>query len=183
MRKSTVVLLSCIVALALMFVVSPVSAQSSYAEDRAMIEDLQARYMFALDFLDTDAYASTFSKDGVLDYSGGELRGRDAIRGFIIAESRKNAEAAAEDNSGLRPPVVRHNIINIVIKIDGNKAVGRAYWFIMGNSNPERTATLSAYGHYEDEMVKVDGKWLFSKRKIYNEQLAERAAKGNNPAW
>ena len=183
MWKSTVILLSGIVALFVMFAVSPVLAQSSYAEDRAMIEDLQARYMFALDFYDADAYASTFTKDGVLDSGSGEMRGRDEIRNYII-QNRKNAEARmAEDTSGLRPSAGRHNITNIVIKISGDKAIGRAYWFHYGNSNPERAATLNSFGHYEDEMVKVDGKWLFSKRKIYNEQRDERAAKGDNPAW
>jgi len=34
----------------------------------AQIEDLQARYLFALDFHDPTLYASTFTPDGVLDY-------------------------------------------------------------------------------------------------------------------
>ena len=40
---------------------------SNYGEDRAEIEDLQARYLFALDFHDPDLYVSTFTEDGVLD--------------------------------------------------------------------------------------------------------------------
>jgi len=183
MRKSTVILLSGIVALFLTFAVPSASAQSSYAEDRAMIEDLQARYMFALDFRDAGAYASTFANDGVLDFGAGEIRGRDAIRNFMV-ENRKNAEAqAAKDTSGLRPAAGRHSITNIVLKINGDKATGRAYWFHMGNDNPKRTATLNSFGHYEDEMVKVNGSWLFGKRKIYNEQVDKWAAKGNNPAY
>jgi len=47
-------------------------AQDSYAEDRAKIEDLQARYMFALDFGDAETYAATFAEDGVLDFGMGE---------------------------------------------------------------------------------------------------------------
>jgi hypothetical protein len=50
--------------------------RSSYAEDRAAIEDLQARYLFALDFLDPDLYVSTFTENGVLDYGSGEVKGR-----------------------------------------------------------------------------------------------------------
>lgn len=53
----------------------------------------------------------------------------------------------------------------------------------MGNDNPKRSATLNSFGHYEDEMIKVNGKWLFSKRKIYNEQVDKWVAKGANPAW
>jgi hypothetical protein len=179
-----VMLLGCIAALNLTFAVSTASAQSSYAEDRSMIEDLQARYMFALDFQDADTFASTFSKDGVLISGAGEMRGHDAIRDFIIIKYRKSTEErAAKDTSGLRPAAGRHNISNIVIKINGDKAIGRAYWFHMGNNNPKRSAALDAFGHYEDEMVKIDGKWFFSKRRIYNEQSEKRSAKGANPAW
>jgi ketosteroid isomerase-like protein len=157
------------------------SAEGSYAEDRAMIEDLQARYLFALDFRDADAYAATFTEDGVLDYGAGKIQGRQAIR-EMVAGMRANAERQrAEDKSGLRPAAGRHNISNIVLKIDGDRAKGTAYWFHMGNANPERAAQLNSFGHYEDELVKVNGEWLFSLRKIYNEQIAEWVAGQENP--
>jgi uncharacterized protein (TIGR02246 family) len=183
MRKATIILLCSI---AVLFVASAVSSrsttQSSYAEDRAQIEDLQARYMFALDFHDPDTYASTFTEDGVLDY-GPVVKGRDAIKKVIADMGKRVPVQAAQDTSDQRPVVGRHNISNITIKIEGNKAEGRAYWFHYGNNNAKRTAGLDSFGHYEDEMVKVDGKWLFSKRKIYNEQVDKWAYHGANPAW
>jgi uncharacterized protein (TIGR02246 family) len=182
MRKVIGVLLCGIAVLFLAATGSSRSTQSSYAEDRAEIEDLQARYMFALDFKDPDTYASTFTEDGVLDY-GPVVKGRDAIRKVIADMDKRVSDQAARDAAGLRPAVGRHNISNIVIKIDGDKAVGRAYWFHYSNNNPKRTAGLDSFGHYEDEMVKVNGKWYFSKRKIYNEQVADWAYKGGNPAW
>jgi len=186
MRKATGTLLSGIaVVVAILFLASAVSSRStqssSYAEDRSQIEDLQARYMFALDFHDPDTYASTFTEDGVLDY-GPQVKGREAIK-KVIADMAKRFADQAKDESGLRPAVGRHNISNVVIKIDGNKATGRAYWFHYSNNNPKRTGTLDSFGHYEDEMVKIDGKWYFTKRKIYNEQVADWAYKGANPAW
>jgi uncharacterized protein (TIGR02246 family) len=150
-------------------------AEDNYAEDRAKIEDLQARYLFALDFRDAEAYAATFAEDGVLDYGAGKIVGRQAIR-EMVAGLRANAERqSGQDTSGLRPAAGRHNISNIVLTIDGDRATGTAYWFHMGNANPERRAQLNSFGHYEDELVKVDGEWLFSLRKIYNEQVAEWA--------
>jgi uncharacterized protein (TIGR02246 family) len=150
-------------------------AEDTYAEDRAKIEDLQARYLFALDFRDAEAYAATFTEDGVLDYGAGKLVGREAIRN-MVAGMRTNAERqGAADTSGQRPAAGRHNISNIVVTIIGDRATGTAYWFHMGNANPERRAQLNSFGHYEDELVKVDGEWLFSLRKIYNEQVAEWA--------
>jgi len=94
---------------------------SSYAEDRAAIEDLQARYLFALDFHDPDLYVSTFTPDGVLDYGSGEVKGREAIKDVI---ARMPSPAATP---GLRAAAARHNISNIVIKVEGNKAAGRSY--------------------------------------------------------
>ena len=182
MRKSTVVLFNAIAAVLLTFTASLASAEGSYAEDRAMIEDLQARYLFALDFRDAEAYAATFTEDGILDYGIGEITGRAAISAMIDGMRERAQAAAASNTSGLRPAAGRHNISNIVLKVDGDKAMGVAYWFHHGNDNAERSSAITSYGHYEDELRKVNGEWLFSKRKIFNEQVADWAAKGGNPA-
>ena len=157
--------------------------QRSYADDRAAIEDLQARYMFALDFKDAEAYAATFAPDGILDFGRGEIKGRDAIAEMVANMRADFEQDIDEDTSGLRPVAGRHSITNIVIKVDGDRATGRAYWFHMGNDNPERAAQLNSFGHYEDEMVRIDGQWFFAQRKIYNEQVAEWAGSIDNPAW
>jgi len=169
---------TAVTALLCLWASAPAVAHDSYAEDRAAIENLQARYLFALDFRDPDEYAATFTEDGVLDYGAGEIRGREAIRELVAGMRAREQERARSDTSGLRPAAGRHNISNIVIQIQGDRATGVAYWFHMGNDNPERKATLNSFGHYEDELVKVNGQWLFSKRKIYNEHVAEWAAAG-----
>src|SRR5438045_9070880 len=84
---------------------------SSYGEDRAAIEDLQARYLFALDFHDPDLYVATFSEDGVLDYGSGDVKGRQAIK-EVIARMPKPAAVA-----GKRDGAAGHNNSNIVIKV------------------------------------------------------------------
>jgi uncharacterized protein (TIGR02246 family) len=185
MRKSAVALLSGIAALILMSAIPLASAQygPNYAADRAEIEDLQARYMLALDSGDADTYVSTFTEDGVLDIGDGPIKGRDAIRKIIGGMPGRKTEAEATDAPKLRPASGRHNITNIVIKVDGNKAYGRAYWFHYSNNNPQRTATLDSYGHYEDEMMKVNGRWLFTLRRIYNEQVEKWAAKPGKMGW
>ena len=170
------------IAASLFAVAGAARAGDSYAEERAKIEDLQARYLFALDFRDPEAYAATFAEDGVLDYGAGKIQGRKAIAEMVAGMKATAERQRAEDKSGLRPAAGRHNITNIVLDIDGDKAKGTAYWFHMGNANPERRAQLNSFGHYEDELVKVDGEWLFSLRKIYNEQIAEWVAGPQNPA-
>jgi hypothetical protein len=76
---------------------------------------------------------------------------------------------------GKRAGAARHNMSNDVIRVDGNKATSRSYWFHYSNDNPERRGVFDGFGHYEDELVKVNGSWLFSKRKIYNEGRDEWA--------
>ena len=198
MQKWTCILLSTVAVFSLILTFSCTPAQTEaaiYAEDRAQIEDLQARYMFALDFHDLDTYVSTFTEDGILDIIGMKAQGHDEIRkllgGMPEGEAAPEGEAVPEskaapapkEEEGPYPATGRHNITNIVLKIDGDKAIGRAYWFHYGNNNPERRANLDSYGHYEDEMVKVDGKWLFSKRVIYNEQMADWIGPKENPCW
>jgi ketosteroid isomerase-like protein len=182
MRKFTFMSLFGIAALFLMAAIPSASAQydKNYANDRAEIEDLQARYMLALDSGDVETYLSTFTKDGVLDIGDGEIKGHDAIRKVIGGMPQGKTEAGAPK---LRPATGRHNITNIVIKVEGDKAYGRAYWFHYGNNNPQRTAAFDSYGHYEDEMMKVNGRWLFTKRRIYNEQVDKWAAKPGKMAW
>jgi hypothetical protein len=156
---------------------------NSYAEDRALIEDLQARYMFALDFNDLDKYVATFTEDGILDIGEGEWRSRDTIRKILSAMPKPEEPTEEPHASKQHIPTGRHSITNIVLKIEGDTAYGRAYWFHMSNRNPQHSATLDSYGHYEDVIVKVNGRWLFSKRKIYNEQVSKWSAPLSNPCW
>jgi hypothetical protein len=190
MQKWTTILLVAIAASVLFVAASCTPADTnatvSYGEDRAQIEDLQARYMFALDFHDLDTYVSTFTEDGVLDIrNGNPAQGRDAIMKLLggMPSNEEEGQAPKKEPQGPYPATGRHNITNIALKIDGDKAVGRAYWFHYGNNNPDRRAGLDSYGHYEDEMVRVDGQWLFSKRVIYNEQVADWIAPTKNPCW
>lgn len=155
-------------------------AWAGYGDDRALIEDLQARYLFAFDFADAEGYAGTFTEDGILDYGGGVLTGRKAIAEFIASGRKRTEEARAKTPEGQRPSVGRHIINNMVVKIDGDKARGVSYWTHMTSGSDGR-GTVDFFGHYEDEMVKVDGEWLFSRRRIYNEAIPEWASQYLNP--
>ena len=153
---------------------------NSYGDDRALIEDLQARYLFAFDWGDAEGYANTFAEDGILNYGGGEFKGRQAIRKFMEPGDDRGEQRGSSTPEGERPRVGRHIISNIVVKVDGDKATGRAYWTHM-TTGPTGYGTVDFFGHYEDDMVKVNGEWLFARRHIYNEAIPEWAAGRNNP--
>jgi len=185
MQKTTIALVFGLAGLAAGSFLSNASSAASptYGQDRAEIEDLQARYLFALDFHDPQLYASTFTPDGILDYGEGDVKGREAII-KVIGGMPSNRVSKGPNGEALRPSAGRHQITNIVIKIEGNKATGRSSWFHVGNDNATRANTIGGFGHYEDEMVKVKGEWFFTKRKIFNEGSARWQYKGDrNPAW
>lgn len=159
---------------------TPSNARIAYAADRAEIEDLESRYLFALDWQDAPAYAATFTEDGVLDWAQGVVRGRAAIAEEVRKMRAYFARHEAVD-APTRPSRLRHFITNAVITVNGDRATQRAYWFEIGNDNRNRWPAVGGYGHYEDELRRVNGRWLFSSRKIYNEVMGDRTGPAANP--
>lgn len=170
-------LLSCCILLA-----ACSGEPASYAEDRALVENLYARYVFAADWQDADTYAAVFTEDGILDWARGVAEGREAIRKEVHGMRAAFAEQEARD-APLRPARLRHFITSIVLDVQGDEATARAFWVEFDNRNPERKAYSGAYGHSEDRLRKVNGEWLFAFRKIYNEEMPDRSAPMENPAW
>lgn len=153
--------------------------QTGYAEDRAAIEDLMARYLFAMDWNDYDTYAECFAEDGVLDYAMGCTAGRENIR----AEAKRFKE-----NVGTiyvrpdgKPAKLRHVVAHKAIRIEGDKAWNTGFWFEMADDGPEGALKMGSFGHYEDELVRIAGEWKFQRRKIYNEFLEGRESTDTNP--
>lgn len=151
----------------------------SQAQDRAEIKDLIARYLFAMDYHDADAYAECFTQDGVLDYAMGRLEGREAIRSEALVFKTKVGEIF-KDWQG-QPAKLRHAICQHAIRIEGDRAWNTGLWFEMTNGGPEGSLALPSFGTYEDELARVDGRWLFTRRKIYNEFLPGRESGSDNP--
>jgi hypothetical protein len=175
-----ITLRTCLKTLAAACVFFSTLAYADYAEDRALVEDLQARYLFAFDFGDAEGYAGTFAPDGVLNFGTGDIVGREAIAKFIADGRENTAQARANPPEGERPRIGRHIINNIVVTVDGDTARGVAYWTHM-TSNETGYGTVDFFGHYEDEMVKTDGAWYFSRRHVYNEAIPEWASEYINP--
>ena len=148
------------------------AALAGYADDRAEIQNLSNRYMVAVDAGDIETVMATWADDGVLEWVFGTDVGKVAIR-----KSMSNFGGARPVNipEGAKSrPRTRHQIINHVIDVDGNKAKTIAYWFAFTNNTPQGDVQLLYFGHYEDELVKVNGKWLFKKRHVYNESRDNR---------
>jgi hypothetical protein len=158
----------------------PASTQKpTYADDRAAIEDLMARYLFALDWNDFDTFGQTFTDDAEFEYARGTAKGRDAIvetiRGF-----KERIGSLYTDEQG-NPAVLRHVLAQSVIRVEGDKAWTTAFWWEMANNGPGNTPLVGTFGIYEDELRRVDREWKFSRRRVLNEFLPGRESTIENP--
>ncbi len=127
---------------------------SSLLEEKDAIRDVLSEYCFCLDGGLHAEMAALFAPDGVWETAFGIGKGREGIRELL---SRIGRPAGAE-------PRAVHIVGNILIKIDGDKAQVRSNWVEPQNSR--RGPVVEAAGAYFDEMVKLDGKWLFKHRRI-----------------
>lgn len=151
-----------------------VPAFADYANDRAEIENLSNRYMVAVDAGDIETVMSAWAEDGVLDWVRGVEHGAAAIRKAMSGFGGAAAAKAIPEGATSRPRM-HHHILNHVIDVNGNTAKSTAYWFALTNNTPQKDVQLLYFGHYEDELVKVNGKWLFKKRKVFNESQQNKA--------
>lgn len=152
---------------------------ASYAEDRAEIEDLMARYLFAIDYFDWDSYVETFAPDGELEFASGTSKGRDAIRAAVTSFSSRIGEFYHTEDG--KPAILRHVILQSSIRVEGNRAWARSLWVEMADHGPGDTMKMGTYGLYEDELTKADGHWLFAKRRVLNEFIPSRHSGPENP--
>lgn len=149
------------------------TADASYADDRAEIENLSNRYMIAVDAGDMDTVMAAWADDGVLIWANGVEKGKAAIRKAMSGFSA--ARAASIPAGATQWPRSRHFILNHVIDVNGDSAKTLAYWFEITNDTPQRDVQLVYFGHYEDQLARVHGHWLFTSRKVFNESQANRA--------
>ncbi len=161
---------TCALALALCSTL----ARADYANDRAEIQNISNRYMVAVDAGDIETVMSTWAEDGVLDWVRGVEHGKAAIRKVLSNFGGAAAGDPIPEGATSRPRT-RHQIINHVIDVDGDTARTIAYWFALTNKTPQKDVQLLYFGHYEDELVRVNGKWLFKKRTVFNESQPNKA--------
>jgi uncharacterized protein (TIGR02246 family) len=178
-------MLKCLTALAAVALLAAAPARAevqyspTYGQDRAEIEDLMARYLFAIDYADWDAYVATFAPDGEMTFASGSWKGREAIRAAVtrFAEGIGRIYHTADG----QPAKLRHIILQSVIRVEGERAWARTQWLEMANHGPGDEPKIGTYGVYEDEFVKLDGRWLIARRNVLNEFIPRRSSGPENP--
>lgn len=155
------------------------ATQPSYAEDKAQIEDLLARYLFALDWNDFETFGQTFTEDAEFEYARGTAVGRSNIVETIKGFKQRISEIYKDEDG--KPAVLRHVLAQTVIRVEGDRAWTTALWWEMANNGPGKTPLLGTFGIYEDELRREGRQWLFSRRRVLNEFLPGRESSAANP--
>lgn len=133
----------------------------SAADDKDDIRELLARYCFLLDDYQLAKFAELFTEEGRWSSRNGEATGPAAIEQLLRT-------LVPVPGPGTRR---RHLTTNIVIAINGDKAVVRSYFMVVRDS--ETGPAIAVAGRYEDEVVRHAGQWLFKTRKLTHDIAGE----------
>jgi len=151
--------------IALLIVPALVSAQGNLGtyEDRIAVEDVMARYVWAVDSFDADGYVAVFTEDAVIDSNGNISKGHEEIRKVVTNLIKRRDDNKAK---GLPAGNLYHVISNVRITFPkANEALYQSYWQTVRRDNDGRM-TAAAMGRSEDHLVKRNGKWLIQFRKL-----------------
>jgi uncharacterized protein (TIGR02246 family) len=131
--------------------------------DKADIEAVVAKYVTALDTLDADAYGDVFTEDAVYDVTGTVYNGRAAIRKIVtdLKDSR-----ARNDAEGKSSPKLYHVMSNSSVEILDATHAGHQSYAQTVRAADNGQFLVGFMGRYEDELVKVDGRWRIKSRKL-----------------
>jgi 3-phenylpropionate/cinnamic acid dioxygenase small subunit len=123
------------------------AARLTRIEDRLDIEQLPVRYAQAVDDRDVDAWLALFVPDIQLGRHGA---GREALRAFITPQLRWFYRSI-------------HQIVGHRVELLGADSARGQVYCRAEHEVGERWIVMAI--RYDDEYRKVDGEWLFSRRR------------------
>jgi ketosteroid isomerase-like protein len=127
-------------------------------EDLARIRQLFVDYKMVLDKQDFAAYAALFAADGEFIAGSQVAKGRAAIQALV--------EGMPGSLLGSGPGEDFHVVVNPLIDLDPadpDRATAGVTWLYVVKGDDGGPA-LAKLGHYEDELVREDGRWRFARR-------------------
>ncbi len=153
------------VFIALLFVPMLLTAQEHLGtcEDRMAVEDVMARYVWAVDSLDPEGYVAVFNEDAIIDSNGSISKGREEIRKIVTSLIKRRDDNKAK---GLPVSNLYHMISNVRITFPKpGEALHQSYWQTVVRDKDGKM-TAAAMGRSEDRLIKHNGKWLIQMRKL-----------------
>ena len=158
---------------------SPTLAQQVTMEtllDRIQIEDLLVRYYYDLSMGRAHEMSEYFTEDAMLDVDG------------TIANERAEIEKLYGGGPARDATRPRNHMLltNPVIEIKGDRAQAHVIWTGISNKGVGQPPALYEQGREDTELVKINGKWLISKRYISSDsglpdRFDQTFEQGDNP--
>jgi uncharacterized protein (TIGR02246 family) len=149
------------------FLITPVlvTAQGNLGtyDDRVAVEDVMARYVWAVDSLDPDGYVAVFTEDAIIDSNGSISKGHEEIRKIVTGLIQRRDDNKAK---GLPTANLYHVISSVRITFPKpGEALHQSYWQTVRRDKDGRMIA-AAMGRSEDRLVKRNGRWLIQWRKL-----------------
>ena len=146
----------------LLSLAAPALAQQVTMEtllDRIQIEDMLVKYYYDLASGKAHEMSEYFTEDALLDVDSTIAKGRAEIEKLYGGGRARDPNAAPRPHNGML-------LTNPVIEVKGNRAQAHVIWTGITNKGVGQPPALYEQGREDTELVKVDGKWLISKRYI-----------------
>jgi uncharacterized protein (TIGR02246 family) len=132
-------------------------------EDRIAVEDVMARYVWAVDSLDADGYVAVFTDDAIIDSNGSISTGHTEIRKIVTNLIQRRDDNTAK---GLPTSNLYHVISSVRITFPRpGEALHQSYWQTV-RRDKDGKMIAAAMGRSEDRLVKRNGRWLIHNRKL-----------------
>jgi SnoaL-like domain len=154
------------IAVATTLLVATVGVQPALAEqpattlqtllDKQQIQDMLVDYYTHLGKGES-GFGAYYLSDGVIDVNGMKGQGQAAI-----AEVYKKIAAGTPK----RPGVFKMLLTNVLIVVNGNAATAETLWTGINSPTIESAPKFVEQGTERDDLVKVNGHWLFKLRVI-----------------
>ena len=127
-------------------------------DDRLAIAEIMAAYCHAIDLGRWDDFPALFTEDCRLDFGSlmGVFEGQEGIRRFAETMQRIGI-------------FMRHYTTNLIVKGDGERVRAESYVLAITGAPGSSGQTT---GRYEDELVKVSGRWRLRVRRAILDQPA-----------
>lgn len=141
---------------------TPTSEELAGMRDELAVRDLSHRYAIALDRNDREAWRALFSDDIAFE-SGGSVRGLEDVLRIPDDQLQRYAKTV-------------HEVTTQLVSVDGDRAHGEVYCqahhiYQDFHQNGRFPFDLSHdfLIRYEDDYARIDGRWVFTRRRVNTE--------------
>jgi uncharacterized protein (TIGR02246 family) len=134
------------------------AAKVQRLEDEEEIRNVLVSYGRTLDAHDFGAYSRLFAKDGEWVGGFGTVKGPAAIEALMVKSIGTPG----------KPSATYHLLTNFLIDVHGDTATAWSRWTYV-TPGPDKKPAMALGGHYEDTLIRENGRWKFSRREAFSD--------------